>query len=72
MMNAETKAIADRELDYFRLQPQIPPEREAGKTAQADLFGGPKVADLPCEFCGYPFDREALGRYGCPNCEGQG
>lgn len=26
----------------------------------------------PCEFCGYPFDESALGRYGCPNCEGGG
>jgi predicted Zn-ribbon and HTH transcriptional regulator len=23
----------------------------------------------PCEFCGYVFDRDKLGRYGCPNCE---
>ena len=44
--NAEERAIADRELEYFRLTPPTPPEREAGKTAQADLFGGPKVADL--------------------------
>lgn len=25
---------------------------------------------MPCEYCGYPFDQELLGRYGCPNCEG--
>jgi predicted Zn-ribbon and HTH transcriptional regulator len=24
----------------------------------------------PCEFCGYAFDQDKLGRYGCPNCEG--
>lgn len=24
----------------------------------------------PCPFCGYPFDQDLLGRYGCPNCEG--
>jgi hypothetical protein len=24
----------------------------------------------PCRFCGYPFDQELLGKYGCPNCEG--
>lgn len=24
-----------------------------------------------CEFCGYEFS-EDLGRYGCPNCEGEG
>ena len=27
---------------------------------------------MPCEFCGYIFDVHLLGRYGCPNCEGQG
>ncbi len=26
----------------------------------------------PCEFCGYVFDHDKLGRYGCPNCEGEG
>lgn len=26
---------------------------------------------LECEFCGYEFDAEC-GRYGCPNCEGEG
>jgi len=26
----------------------------------------------PCSFCGYKFDHELLGRYGCPNCEGEG
>lgn len=25
----------------------------------------------PCGFCGYLFDESALGRYGCPNCEGE-
>ncbi|MDI1301971.1 MAG: DNA cytosine methyltransferase [bacterium] len=32
------------------------------------------VADFlaACEFCGYEFDHETLGRYGCPNCEGSG
>ena len=25
-----------------------------------------------CEFCGYRFDIESLGKYGCPNCEGEG
>ena len=24
-----------------------------------------------CEFCGYEFSDD-LGRYGCPNCEGEG
>lgn len=26
---------------------------------------------LTCEFCRYRFP-ERLGRYGCPNCEGEG
>lgn len=26
----------------------------------------------PCQFCGFPFDQEAAGVYGCPNCEGAG
>lgn len=25
----------------------------------------------PCQFCGYEFDHELLGKYGCPNCEGR-
>lgn len=28
--------------------------------------------DSACEFCGYRFDQGWLGRYGCPNCEGDG
>lgn len=27
---------------------------------------------LPCEFCGYEFDHDGLGRFGCPNCHGEG
>jgi DNA (cytosine-5)-methyltransferase 1 len=30
------------------------------------------MGETPCAFCGYPFDQETLGRYGCPNCEGEG
>ena len=30
------------------------------------------VGEQPCEFCGYPFDVDKLGRYGCPNYEGEG
>jgi hypothetical protein len=29
------------------------------------------VRVLPCAGCGYPFDHELLGKYGCPNCEGE-
>lgn len=28
--------------------------------------------DARCEFCGHRYDKETLGRYGCPNCEGEG
>lgn len=28
--------------------------------------------DRPCDGCGYVFDHDALGKYGCPNCEGEG
>jgi hypothetical protein len=31
----------------------------------------PIVRVLPCAGCGYPFDHELLGKYGCPNCEGE-
>lgn len=34
--------------------------------------GKPPKIVLPCEFCGYRFNREWLGRYGCPNCNGEG
>lgn len=38
--------------------------------AQADPHGpGEGVA---CGFCRHPFDLERLGRYGCPNCHGEG
>lgn len=30
------------------------------------------MGSQPCEFCGYLFDQELLGKYGCPNCEGEG
>lgn len=29
------------------------------------------MAEEPCRFCGYEFDQELLGIYGCPNCEGE-
>jgi len=30
------------------------------------------VRVLPCAFCGYEFDHDSLGKYGCPNCESEG
>ena len=29
-------------------------------------------APTPCEFCGHKFNLKALGKYGCPNCHGEG
>lgn len=26
----------------------------------------------PCSFCGFRFDHDRLGKFGCPNCLGQG
>ena len=40
-----------------------------GPTSERDSTPGPI---RPCVFCGYEFDHELLGRYGCPNCEGEG
>lgn len=31
-----------------------------------------RVDMRPCAFCGYVFDHDKLGRYGCPNCLGEG
>lgn len=31
-----------------------------------------RVDMQPCEFCGYVFDHDRLGRYSCPNCCGEG
>jgi len=28
--------------------------------------------EKPCKKCGYPFDYDRAGRYGCPNCHGEG
>ena len=39
---------------------------EQGRFDAAECSGS-----VPCEFCGYEFP-EHLGRYGCPNCEGDG
>lgn len=36
------------------------------------LPAGQDGATSPCEFCGHPFDVDALGPYGCPNCHGEG
>ena len=43
---------------------------ESGRTElpTSQQFG----ALVACRFCGYGFDQDALGKYGCPNCEGEG
>jgi len=35
-------------------------------------FGPDDIQLTPCTYCGYPFDQDQLGRYGCPNCIGEG
>lgn len=51
-----------------RISGQLLPIGEEDRRTTVDGAGD----ELACEFCGYVFDRELLGRYGCPNCEGQG
>lgn len=41
-------------------------------TPQLSPGANARGAATPCDFCGYPFDQEMLGRYGCPNCHGEG
>ena len=43
---------------------------ESGRTEfpASEQFG----ALVACRFCGYGFDQDALGKYGCPNCKGEG
>ena len=46
--------------------------QEPGRGPQGRDGAGSAGAILRrCEFCGYAFD-ERCGRYGCPNCEGEG
>lgn len=43
----------------------------AQKPRVARLFVA-QESGAPCEFCSFTFDQERLGRYGCPNCNGEG
>lgn len=52
--------------DQQRTHRSGPPGQQAG-CAESALASG----DVQCEFCSYEFP-EYLGRYGCPNCEGDG
>jgi hypothetical protein len=38
----------------------------------SDQPDSPGCDKEPCLFCGYPFDTKSLGKYGCPNCHGEG
>jgi len=42
-------------------RPRVKPERPATQPAIR-----------PCHRCRYKYDVDALGRYGCPNCHGEG
>jgi rubrerythrin len=35
------------------------------------LLANDRAALFPCSFCGYEME-EDLGKYGCPNCHGNG
>lgn len=38
-----------------------------------DSQDAPQLTDnRPCRFCGYEFDHDSLGKYGCPNCHAEG
>lgn len=39
--------------------------------ASIPIDGRKQVKLEPCEYCGHPFEAEALGPYGCPNCCGE-
>lgn len=30
------------------------------------------MRDYSCHLCGFKYNHEALGKYGCPNCHGEG
>lgn len=57
--------IADEVLGNTGLQHQHLQQREDGAEHQGTS------GLMECEFCGYEFP-ESCGRYGCPNCEGEG
>ena len=66
----------------YRRRPKVPLTNEQRKDAWEAKYKNVPLemqidssssADLQrCEFCGHSFDKELLGRYGCPNCEGEG
>jgi DNA (cytosine-5)-methyltransferase 1 len=66
-----------RDADGRDTQLAHPPLRGLGVRGEPSGGGGladagPAGEDVrTCEFCGYEFDA-ACGRYGCPNCEGEG
>lgn len=45
-------------------------EQESTLPIEASISGCNDIR--ACKFCGYEFDHELLGKYGCPNCEGRG
>ena len=49
-------------------------EELAGEESGRTEFPASEQFDaiVACRFCGYGFDQDALGKYGCPNYEGEG
>lgn len=42
---------------------------QPGRSLEARVDPAGESACQPCQNCGYEFDHELLGKYGCPNCE---
>jgi len=45
---------------------------ELNNSKCAGLFNRRSKLKTPCHSCGHSFDQDWLGRYGCPNCHGEG
>ena len=37
-----------------------------------DHYVGSDDGKKTCQKCGHPFDLDSLGKYGCPDCHGEG
>jgi site-specific DNA-cytosine methylase len=55
-------------------QPRTLRDERDGAQAHGPVIerGSTSGSEKPCDFCGYEFDSELLGIYGCPNCLGEG
>jgi hypothetical protein len=58
-------ANSRRKADDLRMQLEIERLSKVSKVK-------PHARETPCHKCEYVFDHELLGKYGCPNCLGEG